>query len=216
MIKKRNYTKLLFIVLSIIFLSAGIYILQFSRFAADWGVLFHSDSNEAVVSDEVVIEKQIKGMLVQAKSGDVLWTSKGITLYKSNDGGKSWEKKGTLPYSWRSSQYYSRFSIVRRIFARKGILEILVLKSGTLLVHGSNGNHIWRSDDDGMTFDKVHHMRYRFLEQGWTEKDGVVYYGEYDFNGQRQEMNIVKGIDDGRKWEVAYSFKPGDSAVIYG
>ena len=82
-----------------------------------------------------------------------------------------------------------------------------ILKSGTMLVHGAHRSHLlWRSVDGGITFEKIHQMRHTFLSQGWTEKDGIVFYGEYHDNCDRTEIHLWKGTDDGGSWSIVHTF----------
>lgn len=48
------------------------------------------------------------------------------------------------------------------------------------------------------------------------DKDGIIYFGEYCFNPQRNPMNIFKSTDGGDTWEIAYHFKEGEINHIHG
>lgn len=48
------------------------------------------------------------------------------------------------------------------------------------------------------------------------DSDGSIYFGEYFFNPNREEVNIFKSIDSGKSWAIAYTFKAGEINHIHG
>lgn len=213
--KGSRYQKFTVITLCLLLFIGGFVWFQ-AKYPINWGTIFYFGSGEPELSQTVTIERQVQGMLVQAKMDDALWASQGNTLFKSLDEGESWKEMGTLSYPIYNIYYLTRFPIVRRIFGKRGVQDIKILKSGTVLVHGARGSHLWRSVDGGMTFEKVHQkMRHSFLSQGWTEKDGIVFYGEYAPNPNYEEMHIWKSTDDGKNWSIVYTFPAGSIRHIH-
>jgi hypothetical protein len=84
------------------------------------------------------------------------------SVYKSTNG-LEFEKAFKLPsgdlISWLGN---SRF--IRAVTGHNEICEVYPLKSGTILAF--SGGYIWRSVNDGNTFQKVHKLRHFGRELG--------------------------------------------------
>ena len=164
----------------------------------------------------IIIEKQIPGMLVQEKNGDVLWASSGSKLFRSCDEGNSWEKTGRLPYSLDKENILRHIPIIKNLLGGSGISDMKILNSGTMLVFGAwESRWLWRSVDGGKTFSRLHRLRHAFLPQGITEKNGIVFYGEYVLDEEKDCVYIWKGVKDATKWSVIYSFPAGSIRHIH-
>lgn len=179
----------------------------------DTGILFYSGKSSPELSDEVKIISQIENMVIHSIKNGVLWASSGNTLFMSLDGGRNWEKRGTLPYRITNPRCFFDSSALRKIFGKYGICNLKILDSGTILL--PSGDYIWRSTDNGSTFEIVHRLKYFPLAQGWTEKDGEVFYGEYLTNANRKEVHIWKSTDDGKNWFVVHTFPAGSIRHIH-
>ena len=184
------------------------------KYPVDTGILLYSGKSSPELSDKVKIIDQIENMMIHSIKNGVLWASSGNTIFMSPDGGKNWKKRGTLPYEITTPRRYIDSSVFRKVFGKYGIFNLIILDSGTFLV--PNGEYIWRSTDNGNTFEKVHQTKYFPLLQGWTEKNGEVYYGEYICpNTGRKEVHLWKSIDDGKSWFVVYTFPAGSIRHIH-
>lgn len=141
-------------------------------------------------------------------------------VYASVDTGLSYRRLGVLPKSGPQSlmarvrELVARSGVVRRVRRYAGPKGMLVLGSGTMVVFY---DRIYRSEDGGRTFEAVPETAFPDLPApfpsslGFTVGPGdTVYYGEYTIADRPNSLRIVRGTDDGRRWEVAHTFAPGD------
>lgn len=141
-------------------------------------------------------------------------------VYVSADTGRSYKRLGKLHKSGPRSVSGS----VRETVARRGITRVvrkyegpkgmLVLESGTMIVFY---DHIYRSDDGGKSFHAVDGTGSSIVPGGFPSSVGyatgpgdTVYFGEYTTRKRPHEVRIIRGTDDGRRWEVAFTFPSGD------
>ena len=141
-------------------------------------------------------------------------------VYVSADTGRSYKRLGKLHKSGPRSVSRS----VRETVARRGITRLvrkyegpkgmLVLESGTMIVFY---DHIYRSDDGGESFHAVDGTESSTLPGGFPSSEGyaagpgdTVYFGEYTTRKRRDKIRIIRGTDDGRRWEVAFTFPSGE------
>jgi len=139
-------------------------------------------------------------------------------LYRSEDGGRTFEQLGVLPETQRTAlklieEKFARSKVVRLIRKNEGPRDVVVLPSGTVLVIGAGA--VYRSTDGGRTFDAVYDTHDLGIAPpmpvGATlTADGRVYFGEYIADRQKHPIRIVEGRNDGREWRVAHTFAPGE------
>lgn len=48
------------------------------------------------------------------------------------------------------------------------------------------------------------------------DSDGSIYFGEYFYNPERVPVRIFKSLDNGKSWNVVYTFKDGEINHIHG
>jgi hypothetical protein len=151
----------------------------------------------------------------QYVQGKNIWAISGYKIYRSQNRGIDWETLGAISVS-PVKNFFCLFPPLRRLL-RLGIHNLLVLKSGNLLVSTSGWLHL--SEDKGRTFLPVHKIRVgrKPLHRGICEDNcGDVYYGEYYLNPKRKEkVNLYKSTDNGRSFQVIQSFPAGTIRHIH-
>lgn len=159
-----------------------------------------------------ILERQ-KNLIVQSVEGRGLWATWGYEVFKSEDGGRTWEKKGYVyPGKIREISGKSRF--MSRIF-RLGVQNLFLLRTGALLAFADR--KVYRSED-GVEFVKVFDIENGRtpLPSGITEDGGGnVFFGEYFNNPHRKAVNIMKSSDDGRTWEKFFVFPEGSIRHVH-
>lgn len=126
-------------------------------------------------------------------NGNVLYGfAKNRYLMKTEDGGLNWEHVSELAYP------------IAHTYA------FLKTHQGTLLYVAYNGN-IYRSTDDGVTWDAVHQLDGAgniMNRQSWcVDADNNIWFGEYK-TGNQDVVRIFKSSNDGQTFEI---FKTLDS-----
>ncbi|UFS69149.1 hypothetical protein LPW11_14745 [Geomonas sp. RF6] len=155
-------------------------------------------------------------MMVQFARNGVLYTSEDHFVYASRDSGSTWqqvceiENRRTSAIS-RAKSFLLRSGIVRRLRRNIGINNVVVLPSGTVIIQydgiyrydgtGTRARHVCRFSDHNLQGP---------LKNGLAVDDssGNLYFGEYN-NTRPYSVRIVRGTDDGRKWEICHQFPPG-------
>ena len=155
-------------------------------------------------------------MMVQYSRNGVLYASEDHFVYASSDGGGGWEKICHLQdrrtsLIAKTKSFLLRSGMVRRLRRNIGIHNVAVLPSGTVIIQYDG---IYRYDGTGTCASHVYCFRelnlYGPLKNGMAVDDrtGNLYFGEYN-NERPYSVRIVRGSDDGRKWEVCYQFPEG-------
>jgi hypothetical protein len=144
-------------------------------------------------------------------------------LYASADTGRTYRQIGRLPKTGDRSptallrDRVARTEIVRDRRRYAGPRRLAVLSTGTILVFY---DHVYRSTDGGRTFEAIPGTD--DLPRGFPSSVGsmlgpgdTIYYGEYITEERPNTVRIVRGTDDGRTWEVAHTFEPGELFHIH-
>ncbi|MBI2934333.1 MAG: hypothetical protein HYY29_02060, partial [Chloroflexi bacterium] len=143
-------------------------------------------------------------MLAHLVEGRTLWASSNNILYRSDDGGKTFNKVAEVPGP-PLIRLLARCRLSQRAL-RLGIRSIKKLKSGTILAVANK--KLFRLDDGG--FEPAYSFRRGFgpLRQGWCEDDrGNCFISEYFLNNRRDApVRLSKSSDDGRTWAPVHSF----------
>ena len=139
-------------------------------------------------------------------------------LFVSEDGGRTFERRGQLPKKEegllsRVADWVARLKPVRLIRRNEGPENLVVLESGTVLVFW---DRIYRSVDGGNSFTVAADFSRDQLVQPFGNNEGIavgpdgVYFGEYTSVARPHAIRIVAGTNDGQDWNVVYTFPPGD------
>lgn len=140
-------------------------------------------------------------------------------LYVSEDGGRSFHRRGALPktgggFKGQLKNALARTRLMRRLRANRGPSNIEVLSTGTILIFF---DQIYRSSDGGRSFQPVCTPAELGLKAGpfvfgvgtAVGPDDSVYFGEYTTEKRPHPAAIVRGREDGTRWEIAHRFESG-------
>jgi hypothetical protein len=178
-----------------------------------------------IVSTHVTLPGIIKalaspGLTVQHVCQDgMIWAVKGYWVYKAY-GNSEFRKAFRLPSGNLLSSLGNSHSF-RRVTGHTELCEVFPLRSRTIL--GFSGGYIWRSTDDGNTWQLVHRLRHFGIGQGRgvmpqgiaEDDDGAIYYGQYFRNWEHDSVFVYRSMDDGKNWEIVYQFNPGEIRHIH-
>jgi hypothetical protein len=157
-----------------------------------------------------------KNMTIQCIKNNVLYGSDDHIVWASKNKGKTWKRICTLYPSSHSLHGRIKDKILRSAIVRKfrrniGINNVVVLNSGTVI---AQYDKIYRWDKRSYYAEPV----FNFTEKGifGPLKNGLaydcvndsLYFGEYVID-RPKEVRVCKGSNDGRVWEVCYSFPLG-------
>jgi len=160
------------------------------------------------------------GLIIQHISDDgTIWSARGYRVYKSSDGVRTKMAFKVPSGNWIS--WIGNFRSIRALTGYTELFEVFPLRSGTILAF--SGGYIWRTTDGGDTFRQVHKLRHFGIGDGrgvmpediTEDNDGSFYYGEYFRNLERGSVFVYRSLDDGKNWEVAHRFKPGEIRHIH-
>lgn len=158
--------------------------------------------------------------VVHAADDGTLYGVDDHHLFVSRDGGRSFSRRGTLPPAAPGAigllkDRLLRAKLTRRLRGNRGPTCVATLSSGTILVFWGR---IFRSDDGGRHFQAVFDPAAVGLKAGPFDfgvgtavgADDTVYVAEYTTAPRPHPVHILRGRDDGRRWEIAYRFEPGE------
>jgi len=158
--------------------------------------------------------------VVHAAADGTLYGIDDHHLFVSEDGGLTFQRRGALPPATPGpigylKDWLLRAKLTRRLRGNRGPTSIEVLSSGTILVFWGR---IFRSDDGGRSFEPVFDPAAAGLKAGPFDygvgtavgPDDTVYLGEYTTAARPHPVHILRGSDDGRRWEIAHRFEPGE------
>ena len=161
-------------------------------------------------------------MMVQFSRKGVLYASEDHFVYASSDRGVTWEKicnlenRSTSLIAKAKSQLL-RSGMARRLRRNVGIHNVAVLPSGTVIIQYDG---IYRYDGVGTCASYVYSFKELNLlgplKNGLAvdDRSGNLYFGEYN-NQRPYSVRIMRGTDDGRKWEVCHQFPEGEIKHVH-
>ncbi|RJR29495.1 MAG: hypothetical protein C4576_35330 [Desulfobacteraceae bacterium] len=157
-----------------------------------------------------------KNILVQYVKDKILYATEDHIVWRTTDHGKTWEKVCCLATDKGSWYPYFknkllRSTLVRRFRRNIGINNVVITRRGTLIIQYDK---IYRYD--GTSFYASPVFDYEKLGISGPLKNGLaydensdlLYFGEYNVNRPRA-IRVVRGIDDGRSWDICYQFPTG-------
>ena len=164
-----------------------------------------------------------KNLIVQAVVNGVIYGTEDHLVWASHDQGRTWREVCRLYPADNSlpgllKDYVLRSPLVRRIRRNIGINDLVLLDSGTLIIQYDK---IYRYTGQGRCALPVYDFRQQGifgpLKNGLAcdRRTGFLYFGEYRIK-RPAAIRIVRGYDDGRRWEVCYEFPEGRIRHVHG
>lgn len=147
------------------------------------------------------IIKKFKGIRIHYVSKELLIANKGYRIIYSLDEGLNWSKWfkiSDFPYS-----FLANFKLLSRFF-RAEVHSILKLKSGNLLIVAKKA--IFRYDVNSNKLIKVLKPIGSRPLNICQDQHKNLYFGDYFSNPHRLPVNIYRSSDDGKTWNVCYTF----------
>jgi len=154
--------------------------------------------------------------------GHALYASNDHIIFKSEDGGRTWDKVGSLPKDKDSTLGLLQDRILRSHFVRKmrrniGINQLVVLRSKCIVVFY---DRIYRIEQPGGAVEPILNIKSRGLHGPLMNgicvaPNDEIYWGEYNCQKAKHRIRIVKGSNDGREWDVCYEFDKGSIGHIH-
>jgi len=143
----------------------------------------------------------------------VMYAARGYRIFKSTDGGKTWEFDGRI-----DDFVYSLVANASRLLARffrAEVTALLILRDGSRVLIARKG--IFVAGKGGRVYKKTFHVTRgsRPLNICVDAKDNL-YFGDYFLNPERDEVSIYKSTDMGATWEVCYTFPQNNIRHVHG
>lgn len=160
----------------------------------------------------MMMKETIKRMKVLRVDEDGLVATKGYGLYrcKTNDG--KWERYAHINDGINS--LFTLFPIVRRL-TRSEITKSYRIKDGAELCIARKG--IFRREANEKSMKKVFNVVRGSRPMNICEDtDGSLYFGEYFANMEKKAVHIYKSTDNGKSWNVCYTFPEGNINHVHG
>lgn len=160
-------------------------------------------------------------LVLQDRLGEDVYATRGFSIYRSRAGGpfeKIHEVRPPLGEVWAG---YSR--LVRDAMRQQELVEVVPLGPDLLLAFA--GGEIHRIDLAAGSDEVVHELRYFGRGEGRgvmphgiaVDDQGRIFYGEYPTlpPGPDHTVRLYRSDDQGRTWQVAYEFAPGETRHIH-
>ncbi|HEX6851062.1 MAG TPA: hypothetical protein VF139_06610 [Candidatus Polarisedimenticolaceae bacterium] len=151
--------------------------------------------------------------------GRALWVSEGGTLHvarrhtvlRSEDLGKRWVVDCVVPAAaWRRAACAPR--LLARLF-RHDVQAFVVRRDGSRLAVARDGVYLARHGETAMQRVFAFQRGSRPINLS-VHPSGRVLFGEYGDNAERREVHVYAS-DDGRHFEVAYTFPAGEIRHVH-
>jgi len=148
--------------------------------------------------NEKIFKKNTRILYIKEKT---LYAQTGSCICSSEDLGKTWKiLSNKPPYgAVSSSKLYTRLT-------RRGIHSALLLQDGYMIFTAKNAIYKFDSNNGTISHSVAVPRGSRPLTVCQT-RDGVILWGEYFRNPNRDEVNIYASRDNGDSWQVIYTFR---------
>ncbi|MCK5642242.1 MAG: exo-alpha-sialidase [Gammaproteobacteria bacterium] len=162
-----------------------------------------------------------KDLLVQGHDIDGhLWATRGMVAYRLQEGESKFARQYHIPTGF-SIFWLRNFSIVRRVTLRPECVELLPISEGEACA--MSAGRMWYRPANGEDFEETLTLPHYgiFTGQGVRNdglarlSDGTILFGEYFTNRDRTNVRIYSSEDNGRTWQVAYDFRPGQIRHVH-
>lgn len=119
-----------------------------------------------------------------------------------------------LPISL-SERVLGLFRISRRLF-RLDMCNVFLSNGGLIIIRNGVVYH-YNVEKEKLTKTLELKQCRNILHQSMCEtNEGYLYFGEYGMNPKRDPVNIYRSQDNGKSWEVIYSFPAGKIRHVHG
>jgi hypothetical protein len=163
-------------------------------------------------SDEPALDLKRIGMFPRMRAlawdGDELYASRGYELLSTRFNGQNeiWQTVGRYrPEAWRNVS--SAFRLSARLF-RDGFHALVVLPTKHIVAAVPKAIVTLAPAESEFRISHRITRGTRPLHIASTS-DGVLYWGEYFDNRERDEVHVYASVDHGASWNVAYTFPKG-------
>ncbi|GIU00464.1 hypothetical protein TSL6_09700 [Sulfurovum sp. TSL6] len=144
---------------------------------------------------------------------NVIYAAKGYKIFKSFDGGKSWEIDGKIE-DLKYSLIANTSRLLARLF-RTEITYLLILQDGSRVAIGKKG--IFVAQKNEKIYRKTFNVSRGTRPLNMCEDSkGYLYFGEYLSNPDREEVHIFKSIDSGKTWTICHTFPKSTIRHVHG
>jgi hypothetical protein len=161
----------------------------------------------------VEIKKVLSGYCVLNIHNDTMYAARGYKIFKSSDAGEHWELDGSV-----SDLRYGLIANCSRLLARlfrAEISEHLLLRNGKRLAIGKKG--IFVAEHGEKIYKKTFALPRGTRPLNICEdKQGILYFGEYLSNPERDEIHIYRSSDGGKTWSVCHTFAKNSIRHVHG
>jgi hypothetical protein len=147
------------------------------------------------------------------ESHGTLWASCGLKVFRSTDQGRSF----TFVAKYRGAlvDTISKYNRLFERLTRSGFHTLIPFDDGSCIA--TIRGWILRKEPDSEEF----HQAFRIVRGSRPLNicllpDGNLFFGEYFFNKEREEVHIYGSSDNGKTWSVAYTFPAGAIRHIHG
>lgn len=160
----------------------------------------------------MMMKETIKNMKVLRVEEDGLVATKGYSLFRRKTNGDKWERYAHISDGINS--LFTLFPIVGRL-TRSEITKCYRIKDGAELCIARKG--IFRREANEKSMKKVFNVVRGSRPMNICEDtDGSLYFGEYFANMEKKAVHIYKSTDNGKSWNVCYTFPEGNINHVHG
>ena len=150
---------------------------------------------------------------------DNLYATRGMILYKLPKGGDRFVKVAHIPTGF-GVFWLRNFTLFRKFTLRPECVEVVVKPSGNVVA--MSAGKLWALSAAGNDFEPTLELTHYgkgdqgIFENGILSKnDSTVFFGEYFRNDNREQVRVFGSYNQGKEWNVKYTFKPGEIRHIH-
>jgi hypothetical protein len=154
--------------------------------------------------------------ILRIVDGQILWQSherlliaRGFQIFQSDDQGKTWQKRWTIPIrNWKST--FVSVRLLARLL-RQEIRAFCLLSDGTGIAITKSG--IFRGEPKNPLMNFVMQPINGTPLNIIADKQDRIFFGDYGFNGTK---SIYVSFDKAKTFEVIKQFKPDEIRHVHG
>lgn len=159
-------------------------------------------------------------IIQQSDSKGNIWASRGLILYKLENGSTRFKKHSHIP-AGISLFWLNNFSLFRKLTLRAECVEMVIDTNGTICTFCAGS--LWQKKESDTHFKKTGTMPNfgRGIGRGvmthglMAAGNGVFYFGEYFNNPDRISVVIYEYSEKAHWWSAVHLFPPGQIRHIH-